>query len=227
MKDAAMHLPHSGSLMARRAAEPRRAAPLLPSSHSLARVLDAMDVGVLLCRASGGLVLANAAGREELRSEGPLKLAADGRVTCSNADDQMRLGDALAASATGRHQLLQFAERGHVSSLSFQPFEDPDHAEPLVLLLLGRRRMGPELVVEMLCQLHALTPAERRVLSGLLQGQNVEQLAVRHGVKVSTVRSQVAALRSKLGVKRISDATRMAAELPPMAGSVHRGGLLS
>jgi hypothetical protein len=39
-------------------------------------------------------------------------------------------------------------------------------------------------------------------------------------VAVSTVRSQVAALRAKFGVRRIDDITRLVAELPPMLGAL-------
>jgi DNA-binding CsgD family transcriptional regulator len=66
---------------------------------------------------------------------------------------------------------------------------------------------------------YQLTTAECRVFTGLVQGRRVTDLAAEHGVKVSTVRSQVSSLRAKFGVGRIEDLVRIAAELPPMAPS--------
>ena len=45
-------------------------------------------------------------------------------------------------------------------------------------------------------------------------------LATLRGVAVSTVRTQVAALRAKFGVRRMDDLTRLEAELPPMVGAL-------
>ena len=55
--------------------------------------------------------------------------------------------------------------------------------------------------MEMLCHLHDITSAEKRVLDWLLDGRPVEGMAAQFGVKVSTVPSQVAALRAKLGLR--------------------------
>jgi DNA-binding CsgD family transcriptional regulator len=68
--------------------------------------------------------------------------------------------------------------------------------------------------------MHAVTSAEQRVLNGLLDGLAAEEMARRFGVKLSTVRSQITALRNKLGVGRVTDAVRLAAGLPPMAGAL-------
>jgi len=47
-------------------------------------------------------------------------------------------------------------------------------------------------------------------------------MARARGVKLSTVRTQVAALRAKMGVQRVDDITRLVAELPPMLGALGR-----
>ena len=58
------------------------------------------------------------------------------------------------------------------------------------------------------------------MLASLLVGTSVAAMARGRGVAVSTVRTQVAALRAKFGVRRIDDITRLVAELPPMLGAL-------
>ncbi len=216
------------------------------SAACMRELIDELDVGMLVCAANGLLVHANAAGQQELRW-GSLLTTHSGQYVCA-ADSSQRpaLANAMAAALNGRRQLVMLSSAPRPTSTSPAPVErlskvtEPHllkgaagrlmvSAQPLpgragnaprVLLLLGRRSMAPGLVVEMLCSLHAITLAEKRVLNGLLDGQKVESLAEQFGVKVSTVRSQVAALRNKLGVHRISDALRLAAELPPMASAL-------
>lgn len=216
------------------------------SAACMRKLIDELDVGMLVCTANGLLVHANAAGQQELRWGSVLTTHSGQYVCAADAAQRPALANAMAGALNGRRQLVMLngaprptsavpAAREGVSSVaephslkgaaerlmvSAQPLPGPAGSAPRVLLLLGRRSMAPGLVVEMLCSLHAITSAEKRVLDGLLHGQQVESLAEQFGVKVSTVRSQVAALRNKLGVHRISDALRLAAELPPMASAL-------
>ncbi len=204
-------------------------APTLPydegmSAACLSAMIDELDVGMLVCDGGGHLVHANAAGQQELRWGSLLNLQLGDRVCAAEAGQRLALNNAIGAALTGRRQLLSLKSGKERLMLAVQPLPTRPGTRPRVLLLLGRRCVAPGLVVEMLCRLHALTGAEQRVLSGLLHGQPVEGMAEQFGVKVSTVRSQVAALRSKLGVKRVSDALRLAAELPPMAGALRYQG---
>lgn len=195
-----------------------------PSGLSAGRcqaLLDALDVGVLVCDEHAGLVHANAAGELAL-VQSTLLCLVDHQLSTPNAGQQALLLQAIHAAAGGRHQLLQLQAGANRLSLSVQPLDAPEGEPRQALLLLGRRCASPGLGVTMLCQLHELTSAEQRVLTGLLQGQRVSELATQHGVKVSTVRTQVAALRAKLGVSRMDEALLMAAELPPMVSALRR-----
>jgi DNA-binding CsgD family transcriptional regulator len=205
--------------------KPRTPMPEVTSALStvcLLNLLDELDVGVLVCEASGHLVHANAAGWQALRESGVLTLEPGTHVGTAQASDRPVLEQALLAAVRGRRQLFELRRGDRRLMVAAQLLNSHPRAPRRALLLLGRRSMAPDLVVEMLCRLHALTAAEQRVLSGLLEGECVESLAQLHGVKVSTVRTQVAALRAKLGVKRIVDAMRLASELPPMASALRR-----
>lgn len=190
------------------------------SAACLRALIDELDVGMLVCDAGGRLVHANAAGWQELRRGGPLALAPGDLVCAARPGQRLALADALATALRGRRQLLFLSQDEQRMTLAVLPLTADQGGRPRVLLLMGRRSLAPGLVVEMLCHVHDITSAEKRVLDGLLEGQPVDDMAEQFGVKVSTVRSQVAALRAKLGVRRIGDALRLAAELPPMAGAL-------
>lgn len=55
-----------------------------------------------------------------------------------------------------------------------------------------------------------LTPAEARVLDGLVRGQTLAAYAQQHGNSIHTVRTQVASLRHKMGCSRQVDLVRKA-----------------
>lgn len=184
----------------------------------LSAVIDELDVGLLVCDAEARLVHANPAGRAELRWGTLLTLERESRVCAAVLAHRQSLLNAMAAALAGRRQLLLLKVPGETLSLAVLPLASTAGAAPRLMMMLGRRNVAPGLVVEMLCRMHAVTTAEQRVLHGLLRGRQAEDLAIEFGVKLSTVRSQISALRDKLGVARINDALRLAAQLPPMAG---------
>mgnify|MGYP002148064674 CR=1 FL=1 len=187
----------------------------------LESVLDEIDTGVVVCDATGKVRLVNESARRELADGGVLRLEADGRVAIDAPADMQTLRRAVHNAACGGLRQLVPLHLGERSLMvAVQPLPSAPPAQPLAVLLLGRRQLAPGLAVEMLSTLHALTFAERRVLKGLLAGQRVGALAKAHGVAVSTVRTQVATLRAKFGVRRIDDLVRLVAEMPPMMSAL-------
>ena len=190
------------------------------SAACLSALIDEVDVALLVCDGEARLLHANAAGWQELQWGDLLLQEPGARLSTSRPDQRQALYNALAAARSGRRQLMLLKGGSERVSLAVMPLPAAAGAEPRVMLLLGRRRVAPGLVVEMLCRMHAVTSAEQRVLNGLLDGLAAEEMARRFGVKLSTVRSQITALRHKLGVGRVTDAVRLAAGLPPMAGAL-------
>ena len=200
---------------------PERVRPATLPTDRLQGVIDALDIGVLVCDERGRLLLANAAARRELVAGGVLQLTADSALDVCGGAGLLLLRRAVHAAALARaYQLVPLRRGERRLMVSVQPMRATDGAPPSALLLLGRRRLCPELAVQELGRLYELTTAERRVLVGLLAGMAVAAMARERGVAVSTVRTQVAALRAKFGVRRIDDITRLVAELPPMLGAL-------
>jgi DNA-binding NarL/FixJ family response regulator len=67
--------------------------------------------------------------------------------------------------------------------------------------LLDDLRVRRESLHRALSPFDRLTPRERRVLGGLVEGLSVDEIAGIHYVSVATVRSQVRAILQKLGVR--------------------------
>lgn len=202
---------------------PERSHAALPAVRQLpatclSALLDELDSGIVLCDEGGHALLFNEAARRELAHGGVLRLGGDGRLEVEGDANLQPLRAAIQSAAVrGLRQLVPLRSGNNKLMVAVQPLRDDAGAAAHAVLLLGRRQLCPDLVVEMLSQLHELTPAERRVLNGLIAGHSVVALAQRHGVAISTIRTQVAALRSKFGVARIDDLMLLVAEMPPMA----------
>ncbi|MBP6898635.1 MAG: hypothetical protein KBC73_01035 [Burkholderiaceae bacterium] len=203
------------------ATDAERPPPRPLDAAALAAVLDTLDSGVLVLDLRLQPLLANEAARRELQDGGLLRRLPDGTLAAADEPSQARLRTAqLAAARGGLRQLLPLHDGQRLRLAALLPLATPAGQSPRSVLLLGRRQLAPDLVVALLGQVYALTEAEQRVLAGLLAGQRVAGLAREHGVQLSTLRTQVAALRSKFGVRRIDELIRLAAELPPMADAL-------
>ena len=75
----------------------------------------------------------------------------------------------------------------------------PRHADPLVV-----------------AEAYRLTPAESVVAAAIADGKSVQQIAARHRVAVSTVRTQVNGVMSKMGVRRQSEVAGAINALPAL-----------
>lgn len=187
---------------------------------ALQGVLDRLDVGVIICDALGRVLHANAIARVELTRGGPLGLGAGHALEARGSGAAHELRRAVQAAVTAqRYQMLALKHERQLLLMSVQPMSAPDQPVPCALLLLGRRRCA-DLAVQALGRMFRLTPAEQDILKGLLGGDRVTDLARARGVMLSTVRTQVSALRGKFGVRRLEDILRLAGDLPPMLGAM-------
>lgn len=203
-------------------ASPHDAVPAVGADVLLA-ALDALDTGVLVCDARARLLVANHAARRELADGGVLRLGRDGLLDVAGGAGLLALRRAVhGAAADHSHQLVPLRHAAQCLMLAVQPLRTQVGGAPQVLLLTGRRGLCPSLALQHFGRVHALTPAEVSVLGGLLDGVRIPDMARARGVKLSTVRTQVAALRAKLGAQRVDDITRLVAELPPMLGALRR-----
>ena len=96
-----------------------------------------------------------------------------------------------------------------------------DGASPgVAALLLGRSSVCEDLSLQCFARNHELTAAETRVLAALGRGVTPAEIAREQGVKISTVRTQISAIRQKTGTGTITALVRLVAGLPPMVGAL-------
>ena len=176
-------------------------------------LFDQIGSGLVVCDGDGHIRMANRAARAELHAA--RLLHDNGGLLQRAAAAEGELATALRAAATkGRRSLVRLvagSDRLHVSTLPLA-----GDLGPLVLVVLGRRRACSELELELLAGSYGLTQAERRVLGGLIQEERPSEIAERHAVKLSTVRTQISSIRAKLGTRSVEGLLLRAAEVPAM-----------
>lgn len=213
------------------AAAATAAPPLLPHDGGigaglLAALLDEFDLGVIVCDAHARLRLANQAGWRELDAGRWLLL--DGSEVLAPCQPQLRLALRQAA-ASGRRELLALDSSAQRRLVYVLPLAAGSGGGGLpgaghAALLLGREPRCSDLAAQLLARQFGLTAAERDVLLALCEGDGAASIARRRSVALSTVRTQIASLRSKLGVASIAGAVALLATMPPLAGALRRWG---
>ena len=196
----------------------RRAAPAA-GPHWMAAALDEMDYGVLLLHRDSQVLHVNHAARTELDDQHPLHVLG-GRLRVRRSLDLAPLNDALCSAAVrGLRKLLTLGEGTHRVSVSVVPLATKStHADPVVLVILGKRQVCEVLSVQGFARSHGLSAAESRVLALLCHGTPPNEIAAQIGVAISTVRSQIGNIRIKTGAESIRALVRQVAVLPPLMG---------
>ena len=184
-------------------------------------LLDEIALGLIVCDGHGQLQFVNPAADQELASGCVLsRLGHSLRCTGTNSS---ALDGALRKAATkGVRQLLTLANGGDSLMVAVVPLAMDSGPEPLLMLVLGRRGACSVLGLEMLSGVYGLTLAERRVLCGLVADISPRDIAASGGVSLSTVRTQVASIRTKFGVRNIEGVLIRVAEVPLVPSALRR-----
>jgi DNA-binding NarL/FixJ family response regulator len=194
---------------------PEEVTTLSRRAHQLTQqVVDQIDCGLLVCDGHGHVLHANRAARRELGS-GQLLSLQDDLLFCEGPSAH-ELSVAILAAATRGLRRLVYLQDSPPLMLVVAPLEPQSGAEPLVLVMIGRRTLCTALGLELLALQHRLTWAEQRVLRGIVGGAAVRDIAADNGVAVSTIRTQVQSIRDKLGVNNIDALLLIAARIPPV-----------
>lgn len=201
----------------------------------LAQALDEIDYGLLLLGGDRSHVVhANHAARACLDSaDHPLRLSG-GALLTRWAEDASALQQALEAARRGLRRLLALGRADHRAGIAVVPLGGAGDAaatprgDGATLVVLGRREVCGDLAVQGYARAHHLSPGESQVLQALCAGCSPLEIAARHAVKLSTVRTQIANVRAKTGAESIRDLVQQVALLPPMVGvlrKAHAGDL--
>ena len=208
--------------------ERRGGAALLTRLMTL--MLDEIDYGLLLLGDGGRVLHANHAARSSLGAPlHPLQLQGH-ELRTRLQKDAAPLHQALhAAASRGLRKLMTVGEGAQRAGIAIVPLlATPGHhaaaapTVPATLLVLGRREVCGGLSVQGFAREYRLSPSEAQVLSALCEGCSPNEIAERHGVKIATVRTQIANIRAKTGADSIRDLVQQVAVLPPMVGALRR-----
>ena len=182
-------------------------------------VFDEIEFGLIVCDATGQLLFANKAAHNELASQGLLLCRGVCLSRAPGAGGE--LDAALHQAITrGRRSLIRLSRPGDQLLVSVQPLPDGEGGVCRALLVLGRREPCSELGLELLAGSYGLTLAERRVLAALVREATPREIALQHAVALSTVRTQISAIRAKLGARNVEGLLLRAAQVPPMASAL-------
>lgn len=189
-------------------------------SQWLAVMLDQVDHPMVLLADDQTVLHANRAAELELNpteGEHPLKWQG-GRLTAALTDDAGELAEAMLSARTrGIRKLLTLGKKDNRISVAVMSLPGlSGDANGAVLLVLGRRHVCGDLSVFWFARSHGLTQAESTVLQSLCKGLGPTEIAAEHAVAISTVRTQLAAIRSKTGVSSLRGLVNEVACLPPL-----------
>jgi DNA-binding CsgD family transcriptional regulator len=195
-----------------------------PLTYLPLALLDEIDSGLIVCDGYGQVRFVNQAARQELAA-GVVLQRVDGalrRAPQAEGDLESALRE---ASRHRRRSLVRLSgeREEHRLMVSVQPLELPGEEPGHTLVMLGRRVPCSELGLELLAGSFGLTLAERRVLGALMREATPREIAREHAVAMSTVRTQITAIRNKLGTRRLEGLLLRTAQLPPLTCALRQG----
>lgn len=185
----------------------RRLAPQLALGATLRDILQQMETPVLFVAEDGRINDLNAAAQVALDQRLGWLAAHNGRLqVCEGGrfqDLSRRLTGLRQSPATSQSIELVNGNDGR-ASLEILPVQDAlvDTIAFHPTVAICSLKPAPSDRAEALRRRFGITAAEARVAVRLAEGQSVDEISAELALAVSTVRSQLAAVRSKLGVRR-------------------------
>jgi DNA-binding NarL/FixJ family response regulator len=182
-------------------------------------ILDCIQIGAMAVGTGMRVSFANRAAVRECSRLALLRIedAQMAVLALSSDSDQARLAKAVEGAHTGHWSLVRLGAGATTISIAVFPL---CHAErgtgPLALLLFGLNQNQEPLAIQLYARSCGLTPAETRVLLGLSEGLVPKQIASKHEVLLSTVRTQISSIREKTGTRRLGDLMQALVSLPPI-----------
>ncbi len=189
------------------------------ADRALGGTTAAMDMSihaVFTLNLQGRLLHANAAAEAMLRQGDPLKLHGHS-LAARAARDQQALQRALAQAGAANDSLasalLLHRAGGEPLELTVAAASRNGAERHILLVATDRARRDPSIPAR-LRTLYGLTQAEAEVAARLAEGASLENLAEERQAAISTVRTQLKAIATKMGCGRQAELVAMISSLP-------------
>lgn len=197
----------------------RAVAPASPAAFPIGPLvmaaLDELDYGMVLTDTDATVLHLNHRATRLLGSGETLVLSG-GRLHARESEDQAQLVRSLRdATERGLRRLITLGDGDTRRSVAVVPVQTG-----VAALMIGRSSLCEDLSLQCFARAHALSGAEARVLAALGRGDAPMDIARAHGVALSTVRTQIGAIRDKTGTGSIRELLRTVAALPPIVGAL-------
>lgn len=187
------------------------------NSDAAAEVLNLLSVGFVLTDSSGQIVSVNTAGANYLSS-------ADGLYD----DKGILCAETAADTLVLRQQIRDAAEKGAFGTLLVRRSREVrPHAvgirpcrsggENLALVVIQDNGQKSQAYVERVRAMFRLAPAEADIVVQLALGADLPEIAASRGVKINTIRTQMASAMVKVGVRRQAELVAAVAGLNVLA----------
>lgn len=186
---------------------------------------DRANAPMLVIDAHGLVLAANAAARGMIRPSNGIALRYGRlRATDPTTDDRLAQAVRQALPRDGRGQGTSHAipvprAVGRPFAVIVAPLPVDGVASlvgsrPAALILLSDPDTKPTPRGRHLVEIFGLTPAEARLAIDLASGERVEEISIRRGLKVSTVRSQLSSILGKTGTTGQTTLVRLLGGIP-------------
>ncbi len=183
----------------------------------IAGAMEALSLPVFVCDRSGVVRSLTPQAETFVRAGGALRLR-NGRLSTADSLSTKALSEAIRAAANGYNRpgapvaraVLVADEPGKPLIAEVSPLPPRDYSfgfEPRALVILRGLQPDPDRIRTLLQSMYRLTAAESDVALRLAEGEAPEAIAAARGVSLGTIRVQIRALFSKLGVRRIHELT--------------------
>jgi DNA-binding NarL/FixJ family response regulator len=186
-------------------------------------ILDSIQVGAMAVGVGLRIAFANRAAVRECARR-TLMRAEDAQVavlTLPDPAERQRLAQAIESAHSGHWSMVRLGSGSAALSVAVFPLCARGRSTgPLALLLFGLGDKREPLATQLYAKSCGLTPAETRVLLGLADGLLPKQIASKHEVLLSTVRTQIGSIRDKTGTRRLADLLQALVSLPPIMPAV-------
>jgi DNA-binding CsgD family transcriptional regulator len=184
------------------------------------RVLDELDYGVVIVDAQAEVSFINRTARAEHTSAGLQNLMVGDRLSAGTPLETGELMRAVRDAAQLSRRSLVRLGTGMRHCIAVVPLGSDtgtlDSSGGQALLLFGRRQVCAPISIAFFARTFGLTPTETQVLEALCQGEPPARIAAINGVAVSTIRTQLTAIRQKTQTGSLRELVRQVSTLPPI-----------